>query len=572
MQDGVAARIQQRFPTSAPPGTQEFLSAGPQKTCPRWMPWALAGLLAAGLFALTGRLGVGLTDEGYLWYGAVHTAQGEVPMRDFQSYSPGRYYWAAFFFKLLHDDGLIALRVSTVALDILGLALGLLVLRRLLPRALALAAAGVLLAVWMWPLFRAFDTAASLAAMFFATRLLERPSRTRYLWSGVCCGLVATLGVNHGAYCVFAFVGLIAYLRLTRGPEAASARGIGAWAFGVLVGYTPVLFMCATLPGFLHYLLKSLGSILHRGATASMPRAVRWPWTLTWSFHVVDLHRLTVATLYLVLPLFDLGLAAVLFVWSASRRCTVLVASLFVGIPYLHMVFSRSDVIHLASGIQPFLIGLLTLPALAPAGFPRRVTALAVWGFAFMASCLAVGYRGYLVPVQIALGKRHVVDYRVGHDVLRLTRRDAAFISAVKRTRRRETNPAEEILFIPYAPGLYSVLGIRSPLRNLLFIWPLEPSDQEDVIARLEARRVRWVLFWDIAWNRREELRFRNSQRLVWDYLQREFEALPVERELGANCVLFRRRSPGGAGAKRANTGRSGPATLGAGEARDEEG
>jgi hypothetical protein len=79
----------------------------------------------AALFALQGRIDFSIDEEGFLWYGAVATAHGAVPLRDFYSYDPGRYYWAAAWSPLL-GDGILGLRISTAAFASLGLFCGLL--------------------------------------------------------------------------------------------------------------------------------------------------------------------------------------------------------------------------------------------------------------------------------------------------------------------------------------------------------------------------------------------------------------------------------------------------------------
>jgi len=81
----------------------------------------LFGLIATlGAFLLEGHAGFNLGDEGYLWYGVQRVLHGEVPIRDFMSYDPARYYWAAGLLWLFHANGLIAVRAATAASSVQG--------------------------------------------------------------------------------------------------------------------------------------------------------------------------------------------------------------------------------------------------------------------------------------------------------------------------------------------------------------------------------------------------------------------------------------------------------------------
>ncbi|MEJ2265110.1 MAG: hypothetical protein P8X95_16825 [Anaerolineales bacterium] len=148
--------------------------------------------LASLLFLLTGHVGLGLGDEGHLWYGMIHTARGAVPIRDFRSYDPGRYYWAAGW-SLIFGSGIVVLRIANAVFQFIGLSLGLTAVSRVTTNKWVLALAGMLLAVWMFPAHKVYEHSLAIAAVFFAVFLIERRMGKRYFIVGVFTGLTAFL-------------------------------------------------------------------------------------------------------------------------------------------------------------------------------------------------------------------------------------------------------------------------------------------------------------------------------------------------------------------------------------------
>jgi len=501
-------------------------------------PWRCGVLLAllalalvAASFLLQGDIGINLTDEGYLWYGASAILRGQVPLRDFQSYDPGRYYWVAAWFRALGDHGIIPLRIACAAFNVLGVWCGLLVLRRLSRAWYFLVPSGALLTLCAFPAFM-LNYVFALAAVYFALLVLESPSAPRHFAAGAFVGVTAFFMRNFGA---FAFISLAAIMLLTRQTLSREERRRRELVFGagIAVGYTPALFMFVALPGFWQAnvdIVRLLGEI---GAT-NLTKPVPWPWEQSSFWDVcVGLLFLLDAVFYVL----AIGWMVVLGRTACLRR-PVFVAATVAGIPFLHYAFSRADVEHLAMTIHPLLIAILALPFEGP----RKWRTPAV-GLALGVTAVCVLTFGAVNPwyQRFAAAPGWYVRAPVGGWNLWLPRFDAELIAGAVRFNANVVRPDEGFLIVPQAgPGLYAILNRESPLAMTLFGLRHPEWRQKAMIEDLERKHVNWILFEDKAIDGSEERRFRVTHRLIWEYMVKEFEMVP--EGLPGNFHLLRRK------------------------------
>ena len=304
--------------------------------------------------------------------------------------------------------------------------------------------------------------------------------------------------------------------------------------------------MLIVVPGFAGSFVEELASTAERGT--NVPRPYPWPWRVsTEGVGGLQLLAIQAQTAAFLLP--PLALAAGLWVTARSRRVTAgdreglagratVIAGTFAGLFYLHHVSVRSDAPHLAQCIHPLLLVVLALPvALGWRPWARITTWCGLALVSFLAALEGHTSLRWIAPWR----KTHAhVERVVAGDTLRLLPSQAAYLAGLELVVKRHLAPEEALLIVPARPTLYCVLGRRSPVRSIYFLWSAGEEAQRELLRELDAQGVDWVLIVDTAVDDRDELRFRNTHPLVWRELARRFERVPT-RELPPDNILLHR-------------------------------
>lgn len=487
----------------------------------------LAGAGVLALFLWQGHKGFDLADEGFLWYGAQRVMLGEVPIRDFMSYDPGRYYWSAPIMLLLGDNGILALRAAAAAFQALGLGIALfLVLQHMRgPRVPLALMALVTLLVWMFPRHNYFDITVSIALVGALAFLIQSPTARRYLLAGVVVGLTAFFGRNHGVYGVMGSVGVLVWLALgpwnTSGSGPSLPRGGALWSLGVVLGYLPMLAMLALVPEYVQPFWESI-LFLFEINTTNLTLPVPWPWTVpTDTYTTVDyLRRVLAGVFFMALLAFPLlGIP-----WVGWRRIKgrstppALTAAVFMALPYAHYAFSRADIPHLALSVFPLLIGGLVLAARCKArlGYPLAVMLC-------LTSLLV------MFPTQPGwkcLGGQ-CVEVQAGNDTLAVRPRHAEEIALLQRVVEAHAPDGQSFVVLPFWPTSYALFDRKSPLWDICALWPRNEAFERREILRMQVARPAFVLLHDVAVDGREDLLYENTHPLLYQYFMENFTLLP---------------------------------------------
>ncbi len=479
--------------------------------------------LTALQFAWQGLMGFSLWDEGFLWYGVQRTLLGEVPVRDFMSYDPGRYYLSALFLHLIGGNGIVPLRVFLALLQALGIGTALLLLHRRpgWNAAFSLCLA-VLLAFWMFPPHKIYDILCTIALVAALAGFLTASGPRRGFLLGLTVGLLAVVGCNHGVYGLAASLPALLGAALQQRRELPVFRTGALWAAGIVVGYLPALGLAALVPGYAAAYVQALLYLFSGGGT-NFALPVPWPW-LAWS--TVQpwgeaLRALCVGLFFLALPAFAAGGLLWGLVQCIRQRPLppLLTATALGSLVYSHHAFSRADVNHLAQAAVPLLLGVMAL--LAAWRAPLRYAALGL----FCAAALVV-----MLPQHPGWQSRHG-DWQpaqVGRDTLVVQPAVARDLALLQGLAERFAPDGCSVIAVPYWPGAYAVLERRAPLwENYALRAPGEAFEREE-IRRLEAAAPCVAVINDLALDGKAGMQFAVTHPLLDAWIRERFVPLPV--------------------------------------------
>ena len=502
------------------------------------MTLALAGFVVFTLFLWQGHKGFSLWDEGYLWYGAQRVMLGEVPIRDFMSYDPGRYYWSAAFMSLWNDNGIMALRSAVAIFQVIGLFAGLLLIARSSKNQsfVYLLLSALTLAVWMFPRHKLFDISLSILLIGVMVFLIQKPTGRRYFLAGICVGVVAVFGRNHGMYGAAASLGVMAWLSIRRKDGPGFIEGFALWASGVSVGFMPVLVMALTIPGFAMAFWDSILFLFEARAT-NLPLPIPWPWRVAFgSASIIEAIQGVLVGLFFIGAVVFGMLSIAWVVWQKFHGKTVspvLVAVAFLALPYAHYAYSRADVGHLAQGIFPLLVGCLTMLA----ALPPKIK----WPFSLMLCCASLGVMHALHPGwQCAFGNQ-CVKIEISGSELSVSPDTADDIKLLRSLADEHARDDRSFVAAPFWPGAYPLLGKKSPMWAIYALQPRNGAAQQLEIERIKAANPGFILINDFPLDGREELRFRNTHPLIHQFILDNFELFP--NPPNSNYQIFRLQS-----------------------------
>lgn len=363
-----------------------------------------------------------------------------------------------------------------------------------------------------------------LIGVFVAVWFLEKPSFKRHFVAGIFVGLAAFFGRNHGLYNFLAFFFLVLFA-WHKGERSFLIKKGFLWGCGIVVGYSPMLFMIGVIPGFGDSFLRTVIAV---AKYSNIKRAVPWPWTIDYTKldWIMSFHKFGVGALFMLLPVFYVY--SLITALRSSREeilaRRVMIASSFIGLFYLHHAYNRGDWSYLTQSIHPFLVGIISVPCLFITDSSRKTARIVIVAVCFIMA-LVILPRDPLY--KMSRDPEKFVYYDVAGDQIKMKKGTARMIRCMKKLNKKLFKEEDGFLIAPMWPGLYPLLDKPSPVWTLFFLRPATEEFQNTMIADMEKNNVKWVVIGNIAPEGKNENRFKNTHTVMWRHINANYSPVP---------------------------------------------
>jgi len=469
-----------------------------------------------------------LWDEGFLWYGVQRVMLGEVPIRDFMAYDPGRYYWSALIMRLLGSNGIIALRISLAMFQTIGVFAGLTLISREAKNKdlLFLLISAAAMVLWMTQFCKIPDYTISIITIYLLAGMIRNPNPNSFFLGGVGLGLAAIFGRNHGLYGIIGHICAFALLSIGPVKGIIKKNVILMWSAGIVVGFMPVFLMALFVRGFADAFWTSILFLFHSKST-NLALPIPWPWKLDYSNFTLNtsmnftpnasIYSLMLGLMFISLLVFGI-LSACWVVWKRHKGGAPLpstfVAASLLSLPYAHYAFSRAEAYHLGMGIYPFLIGILVLLSSQTAKIKWPTTIVFVVTFLWVPLNNHAGW---------ASQNNNWVEYEISGSKLIVPPEMASTLTDTKDLIDTLATDGKSFLVVPYWPGIYAVFNKKSPTWEIFPLWPRSSDFEKVEIQRIKSTNLGFILVWNYALDGRPERQFKYTHPLTYKYITENF-------------------------------------------------
>lgn len=490
-----------------------------------WFLLCLSSLIAGVFFITSWNLSINIQDEGYLWYGTQQVSKGLIPVRDFESYDPLRYYFIAAVQFVVQDTSIWSVRLTSALVSAVCVFIALQLINKNSKQQFSLIPL-IIMAVatylWMFPSHKVYDILASLLILLGLGNWINRSNLRAAFIVGLVCAVAAQINRNHGLYGAVSTVCVLVWIIRQRNLHWRDAlQHILLIAAGCVTGLLPFVSMILFVPGFGDAYLKYQVLYFIEVNATNLSKPIPWPWNVNFTGRswVSIWSQILVGAFFCYVILTALfGWTLVVWHWykkQTQRLNPYFVASAVLIPIYAHHIFSRADLGHLTQGFMPVLL-MTTF-------FLREHTTLR-WNAVFVV--FTVARLLVMIPVHPLYLCRNDAcpSITVNGVVYQGNRQITTQVSNVVDVIVQK-NAQESFAIVPYSPGIYALLSATSPIYFSYNVYAQSTDEEQIQIAQLEQKRIRLILVDTSKVDGRQDLGFARTSPLTYAYIRSSYSS-----------------------------------------------